>query len=76
MVRLPSRIFFVFVCLLISAPAWAQIGPLAYVSTGASSPSQIYSINTSSGATTLLVSTSGADYEGLVVGPLDIQDFA
>jgi len=69
MVRLPSRIFFVFVCLLISAPAWAQIGPLAYVSTGASSPSQIYSINTSSGATTLLVSTSGADYEGLVVGP-------
>jgi len=69
MVRLPSRIFFLFVCLLLSAPAWAQSGPLAYVSTGASSPSQIYSINTSTGATTLLVSTNGADYEGLVVGP-------
>jgi len=69
MVRLPSRIFFVFVCLLISAPVWAQIGPLAYVSTGPSLPSQIYSLNTSTGATTLLVSTNGADYEGLVVGP-------
>lgn len=68
--RLPSRIFFVFVCLLVSAPVWAQAGPLAYVSTGASSPSQIYSLNTGpGGATTLLVSTNGADYEGLVVGP-------
>lgn len=67
--RLPSRIFFVFVCLLVSAPVWAQVGPLAYVSTGASSPSQIYSINTTLGVTSLLVSTSGADYEGLVVGP-------
>jgi len=65
----PSRIFFVFVCLLVSAPVWAQVGPLAYVSTGASLPSQIYSINTASGVTSLLVSTSGADYEGLVVGP-------
>jgi hypothetical protein len=69
MMRLPSRLVFLFVCLLIAAPAWAQVGPLAYVSTGPSSPSQVYSLNTSSGATTLLVSTNGADYEGLVVGP-------
>ena len=68
-VRLPSRLLFLFVCLLICAPAWAQSGPLAYVSTGPSSPSQIYSLDTSSGATTLLVSTNSADYEGLVVGP-------
>ena len=68
--RLPSRLVFVFVCLLFSTPAWAQ-APFAYVSTGPSSPSQIYSINTSTGTTTLLVSTStsGADYEGLVVLP-------
>src|SRR5579862_2748564 len=69
MVRLPSRIFFLSVCLLASAPVWAQVGPLAYVSTGASSPSQIYSIDTGTGASTLLVSTNAADYEGLVVGP-------
>jgi len=68
MVRLPSRIFFLFVCLLLSAPAWAQ--SVAYVSTGAAG--KIYSIDVmNSGATTLLVDSSatGADYEGLVVLP-------
>jgi hypothetical protein len=72
-VRLPSRLVFVFVCLLICAPVWAQVVPppaqLAYVSTGTSSPSQIYSIDTVAGTTTLLVSTGVADYEGLVVLP-------
>jgi len=73
MMRLPSRILFVLVCLLLSAPAWAQIAPLAYVSTGTAG--QIYSVDANSGATTLLVDSSatGADYEGLVVLPDNVS---
>lgn len=69
--RLPSRIFFLFVCLLISAPAWAQ--SVAYVSTGPAG--KIYSVDANSGATALLVDSSatGADYEGLVVLPDNVS---
>jgi len=71
MMRLPSRTLFVLVCLLLSAPAWAQ--SLAYVSTGTAG--KIYSVDANSGATTLLVDSSatGADYEGLVVLPDNVS---
>jgi hypothetical protein len=70
----PSRIFFVFVCLLLAAPVWSQSpsgDPFAYVSTGTNvlGVSNIYSVDTKTGAPTLLVSTPNADYEGLVVLP-------
>ena len=63
--RLPSRLFFVFVCLLISTPVWAQGSPVVYVSSGAT----IFSVTTATGVVSPLVTNSGADYEGLVVGP-------
>ena len=68
--RLPSRLFFVFVCLLICTPAWAQTGsPVVYVSSGTT----IFSVTTATsptpGVVTPLITNSGADYEGLVVGP-------
>ncbi len=46
---------------------WAQGAPQVFVSTGTAG--RIYSINTLTNTTTLMVSTSGADYEGLVVAP-------
>ncbi|HET6176074.1 MAG TPA: hypothetical protein VFE61_04020 [Candidatus Sulfotelmatobacter sp.] len=63
----PSRIFFVFVCLLLAAPVWAQGSPVVYVSTGTT----ILSITTATGAvsTPALVTNAAAVYEGLVVGP-------
>lgn len=54
------------VCLY-SAALVAQGAPQVFVSTGAAG--KIYSINTSTSTATLLVSTQGADYEGLVVAP-------
>lgn len=77
-----SRLFAIavclFVCFAVTVPVWAggpkTYGPpeYAFVSTGTGG--QIYSVDvdpTSAtyGATTLLVNTPGADYEGLVVGP-------
>lgn len=70
--RYPSRLFVPVLCLFaylaVSSPARAQ-APTVYFSTGSTNPSQIYSLDTTSSATNLLVSTSGADYEGLVVLP-------
>lgn len=65
--RLPSRLFFVFVCLLICTPAWAQAGsPVVYVSSGTT----IFSVTTAAPVVvTPLFTNSSADYEGLVVGP-------
>jgi hypothetical protein len=60
------RVSLAVVCLL-SVGAWAQGAPQVFVSTGTAG--HIYSLDTSSGKTKLLVSTSGADYEGMVVGP-------
>jgi hypothetical protein len=70
----------VFAYLLLAAPVWAQspLGdPFAYVSTGTnvSGVSNIYSVDTKTGASTLLVSTANADYEGLVVGPGAVDDY-
>lgn len=56
-----------FVCLA-SVQLWAAGSPTVYVSTTAGT---IYAINTASGTATLLVSTPGADYEGMVVAPDD-----
>jgi hypothetical protein len=66
----------VFAYLLLAAPVWAQSpsgDPFAYVSTGILG--QIYSVDTSTNpaVTTKLVSTSGANYQGLVVGPNNNQ---
>ena len=55
---------FVFVC---SLGLCAQGAPQIFVSTGTAG--KIYSINTSTGIASLLVSTQGADYEGMVVAP-------
>jgi len=55
---------FVFVC---SIGLCAQGAPQVFVSTGTAG--KIYSINTSTGVASLLVSTQGADYEGMVVAP-------
>jgi len=55
---------FAFVC---SLALCAQGAPQVFVSTGTAG--NIYSINTSTGISTLLVSTQGADYEGMVVAP-------
>ena len=55
-----------FVCLY-SVALVAQGAPQVFVSTGTAG--KIYSINTASNVATLLVSTQGADYEGLVVAP-------
>ena len=65
-VRLPSRLIFVFVCLLLSAPAWAAGSPVVYVS-GAGGT--ILSVDTSTGVASPLITNSSAAYEGLVVGP-------
>ncbi len=46
---------------------WAQGAPQVFVSTGTAG--NIYSLNTATSTFTLLVSTAGADYEGLVVAP-------
>src|SRR4051794_14231757 len=54
------------VCLFAVA-AWAQGASQVFVSTGTAG--NIYSVTTSNGSTKLLVSTSGADYEGMVVAP-------
>jgi len=54
------------VCLL-TVGAWAQGAPQVFVSTGTAG--RIYSLNTKTGKTKVLVSTSGADYEGMVVAP-------
>jgi hypothetical protein len=65
--RLPGRLFFVFICLLICVPAWAQTpgSPVVYVSSGTA----ILSVTTATGVVSPLFSNSSADYEGLVVGP-------
>jgi sugar lactone lactonase YvrE len=63
---LPSRLIFVFVCLLLSAPAWAAGSPVVYVS-GAGGT--ILSVDTSTGVASPLITNSSAAYEGLVVGP-------
>jgi hypothetical protein len=55
---------FVFVC---SLGLCAQGAPQIFVSTGTAG--KIYSINTSTGTASLLISTQGADYEGMVVAP-------
>jgi len=52
---------------LFAVAAWAQGASQVFVSTGIAG--NIYSVTTSSGSTKLLVSTSGADYEGMVVAP-------
>lgn len=54
------------VCLY-SVGAWAQGAPQVFVSTGAAGT--IYSLNPSNGNLTQLISTEGADYEGMVVAP-------
>lgn len=56
------------VCLYCVA-AWAQGAPQVFVSTGAAG--KIYSLNPVNGNLTQLVSTQGADYEGMVVAPDD-----
>jgi hypothetical protein len=56
-------------CFVITAPVWGQGSSTVYFSTGSGSSSVIYSLNTANGALTALVSTSSADYEGLVVLP-------
>jgi len=65
--RLLVVVVCLFVCLAVTAPARAQGSPTVYYSTGPTSPSQIYSLTSS----TPLVSTSAAnaDWESLVVGP-------
>ena len=55
-----------FVCFL-TAQLWAAGAPTLFVSTG--SAGNIYSVNTATANNTLLVSTAGADYEGMVVAP-------
>lgn len=55
-----------FVCLLPVA-LFAQGAPQVFVSTGTAGT--IYSISTQTSVATLLVSTQGADYEGMVVAP-------
>jgi hypothetical protein len=59
-------ILLTLVCSL-TAQAWAAGAPTVFVSTGTAG--KIYSVNTASATTTLLLSTSGADYEGMVVAP-------
>jgi len=49
--------------------AWAQGAPQVFVSTG--DAGKIYSLNPVNGNLTQLVSTQGADYEGMVVAPDD-----
>jgi len=56
--------FFALVC---SLPLCAQGASQVFVSTGTAG--KIYSIKTSTGIATLLISTQGADYEGMVVAP-------
>jgi hypothetical protein len=59
-------IFVVVVCLL-AVQVWAAGSTTVYVSTGTSG--RIYAVNTATGKATALLATSGADYEGMVVGP-------
>jgi len=67
------RIFPVFVCFVVTniwaaGPTTTATGsPTVYVSTGTAG--KIYAISTANGKATALLSTSGADYEGMVVGP-------
>ncbi len=63
--RCLRRLLVTVVCFL-AAQAWAG-SPTVFVSTGTAG--NIYSIDTASGSETLLVSTLGADYEGMVVAP-------
>lgn len=56
----------VVVCLF-SIGLFAQGSPQIFVSTGMAG--KIYSVNTNTSATTLLFSSRGADYEGMVVAP-------
>lgn len=69
----PLRLFVcVFLFLTLCAGAFspqlfASGAPQVFVSTGIAG--KIYSVNTSTGAYTALVSMSGADYEGMVVAP-------
>jgi len=66
-------VFLVFVCFVVTnmwaaGPAAAATGsPTIYVSTG--SAGKIYAVTTATGKATALLSTTGADYEGMVVGP-------
>jgi len=55
-----------FVCLCCSG-LWAQGASQVFVSTGTAGI--IYSLNTSNGALTTLISSPGADFEGMVVAP-------
>jgi hypothetical protein len=64
--RLLSRLVFSFACLLFTAPVWAAGSTVVYVS---GSGGTILSVNTSTGVATTLVTTAGATYEGLVIGP-------
>src|SRR5438045_1142827 len=52
---------------LFTVGAWAQGAPQVFVSTGTAG--RIYSIDTKTGKAKVLVSTPGADYEGMVVAP-------
>jgi len=60
----------VFVCLC-STGLWASPGASqVFVSTG--SAGIIYSLNTSNGALTTLISSPGSDFEGMVVAPYNV----
>jgi hypothetical protein len=78
MMRRPSPFVLACLCILFATPSWGRSpkpsGPpqYAYISTG--SGGQIYSVDMNPqsatyGQVTLLLSTAGANYQGLVVGP-------
>lgn len=62
----------VSVCLVacLCAGLWAQGAPQVFVTTGAAGP--IYSINTSNGTVSPLITNPGADFEGMVVAPYNV----
>lgn len=68
----PSRLVVLavclFICLALTSPAWAG-SPVVYVSGGGS----ILSVNTTTGVVITLVSNGAATYEGLVVGPDNVD---
>lgn len=65
--RLPSCLVLCFACLLLAAPMWAAGSSVVYVSSGTGGT--ILSVNTNTGVVTTLITTAGADYEGLAIGP-------
>ena len=60
------RILPLFVCFC-CAGMWAQGAPQVFVSTGIAG--NIYSLNPGTGALTTLITSPGADFEGMVVAP-------